>query len=233
MPSSFPLSDERPVEEHPSWEPRERSEVERDSNGIRTRDKALGETLAWVVDTLLQDESDIKKAEQLKLQKREALESLSYVRDVLMTNTMELEEDRLIGGEEKKRRQLKEQKEHDDRQAATAAALLSVPQPAPVSDSRLKHSASTQQIRRKPPLTSPTRSSFHTPSTVAWGKNAEQATWSHSRSSFATPTSAVPAAVMPRPPPPTSTRYRRDPKNKSDQTPTRNEEYLDPLGALR
>ncbi|KAF9532931.1 rab-GTPase-TBC domain-containing protein [Crepidotus variabilis] len=233
--TSFPLLDERPAEERPPWEPKARFEIEREVSDIRLRDKTLGVSLAWVVDTLLQDETDVKDVERMKLQKREALESLAYVRDVLMSSTMELEEDRLIGREEQKRRKLKLQKEQEDRQAATAAAMLNLPLPAPVTEGRLKHSASAQQIRRKPAPTptSPARSSFHTPPTGNPRDVSERAPWNYTRSSFATPTSAIPPPVMPRPPPPTSTGFRRETTSKTDQTPPRTEGYLDPLGALR
>jgi hypothetical protein len=36
--------------------------------------------------------------------------------------------------------------------------------------------------------------------------------------------------VIPRPPPPTSTTFRR---GKTDQSASKNESYLDPLGALK
>jgi len=228
-PSSFPLVDERPIEERPPWEPRTRFEVESDISQIRSRDKSLGESLAWIVDSLLQDESEAKNAEKIKLQKREALESLSYVRDVLMTNTMELEHDRLIGREERSRRRQKARKEKEDRQAASAAAMLNPPAPAPVNDSHFRHFG-TQRVKRSP-AHSPSRSPPPHGSSPS-GDLSQRAPWNFTRSSFGGSTGAVPSSLLPRPPPPTSTTLRRDTK-APDQTPPKNDQYLDPLGALR
>ncbi|KIM49172.1 hypothetical protein M413DRAFT_438340 [Hebeloma cylindrosporum] len=224
--SSFQLTDERPVEERPPWEPRTRFEMERDISRYSSRDKTLGESLAWIVDALLQDESEVKDVQKVKLQKREALESLSYVRDVLMTNIMSLDDDRLIGGEEKERRRAKTQKERDDLKAASASAVVAPPAPVPVADSHVKQITHHRVQPRSPPLPSPSPSSSLRPN--------ERAPWNYTRSSFSTPTSTLPLASMPRPPPPTSTSLRREGKLARDQTPTKTEEgYQDPLGALR
>ncbi|KAF9480117.1 RabGAP/TBC [Pholiota conissans] len=219
--SSFPLLDERPIEERPPWEPKTRFEMEKEVAQMRIRDKSLGESLAWIVDALLQDESDIQDAERMKVKKREALESLSYVRDVLMTNEMSLEEDRLIGGEEKAARMIKAQKESEELQAASAS--VAPPARVPVTDSHMKP--------RSPGVVRPAAMVKLPPEGMP-----QRAPWNYTRSSFATPTSAVPSALMPRPPPPTSTSLRRENRKSRDQTPPRKEEttgYQDPLGALR
>ncbi|KAF8959037.1 rab-GTPase-TBC domain-containing protein [Flammula alnicola] len=161
--SSFPLMDERPVEERPPWEPRTRFEIERDISQIRSRDKSLGESLAWIVDALLQDESEVQDAQRIKVQKREALESLSYVRDVLMTNEMTLDDDRLVGGEEKMRRKLKAQKESEELQAASASAVVAPPARVPVTDSHHGHSSA---YRARPPSPGPLLSPYFATSTV-------------------------------------------------------------------
>ncbi|KAG6832371.1 hypothetical protein H0H92_002639 [Tricholoma furcatifolium] len=98
--SMFPLSDERPPEERPPWEPRSRFEMERESSSLRATNKRLGEALVWIVDALLQDETEVKEPQRLKKQRQEALESLSYVRDVLLGNVDEIEEERLLGEED-------------------------------------------------------------------------------------------------------------------------------------
>ncbi|KAF9559134.1 RabGAP/TBC [Agrocybe pediades] len=221
--TSFPLMDERPVEERPPWEPRTRFEIEKDINDLKTRDKILGESLAWIVDALLLDESEPQDADRIKRQKQEALESLSYVRDVLMTNALNLDNDRLTGGEEKTRRRLKAQKEIEERQAAAALAIVSPPVPVPVVDSHAKHGISAQH-------------SFASPRPVGTqgsGEFSQRAPWNYTRSSFAAPTSAIPTGLMPRPPPPTSTSMRREATKSRDQTPAKSESYQDPLGALR
>ncbi|KDR81561.1 hypothetical protein GALMADRAFT_239585 [Galerina marginata CBS 339.88] len=226
--SSFPLVDERPVEERPPWEPRTRFEIERDISQMHSRDKSLGESLAWIVDALLQDESEAKDTERIKKQKQEALESLSYVRDVLMTNAMKLDDDRLVGGEEKMRRRVKAQKESEELQAASASAIVVPPVPVPVTDSQLKHSSAHRARPRSPGPLSPAP-------TILKGTTdfSQRAPWNYTRSSFSAPTSAVPTALMPRPPPPTSTSLRREARKSRDQTPSRSEGYQDPLGAIR
>ena len=227
QPTSFQLIDERPVEERPPWEPRTRFEMERDISQIRSRDKILGETLAWIVDALLQDESEAKDLERHKKQKQEAIESLSYVRDVLMTNEMALDDDRLVGGEERTRRKLKAERESEERQAANAAAIVAPPAPASVTDSQLKHATAYRARPRSPGPPVP-------PMSISRGTGPSQrAPWNYTQSNFGNAASSIPSAVMPRPPPPTSTSLRREAKRSRDLTPSRAEGYQDPLGAIR
>lgn len=198
---------------------------------MRNRDKNLAESLAWIVDALLQDESDVEYAERIKMKKREALESLSYVRDVLMMNEMTLDEDRLIGGEEKAQRRLKAQKENEELKAASASAVVAPPARVPVTDSHMKHSYTQRAARPRSPGIIPPASMAKLPADII----SQRAPWNYTRSSFATPTSAVPSALMPRPPPPTSTSLRRENQKSRDQMPPGKEDptYQDPLGALR
>ncbi|KIM80775.1 hypothetical protein PILCRDRAFT_9217 [Piloderma croceum F 1598] len=96
--ATFPLANERPSEERPPWEPRTRFEMERDISEMRSLNKQLGKSVGWIVDALLQDEDEVKDAERLKSiqsKKREALESLAYVRDVLNGGVTKVEEERL------------------------------------------------------------------------------------------------------------------------------------------
>jgi len=201
--------------------------MEQDISRYRSRDKALGESLAWIVDALLQDESEVKNVKKVKLQKREALESLSYVRGVLMTNIMALDDDRLIGGEEKDRRKTKAQQETDDLQAASASAVVAPPAPVPVADSRVKQATHHRVRPRSPPLPA------HSGVLRSNNNLSQRAPWNYTRSSFSSPTSGVPAALLPRPPPPTSTSLRREGNTpRETQTATKTEGYQDPLGAL-
>jgi len=202
--------------------------MERDLSEIRSRDKSLGESLAWIVDVLLQDKSDSQDAQSIKMQKREALESLSYVRDVLMMGSMELDKDRLIGGEEKSRRKQKLEKESKDLRAATAAAAaVFPPAPVPVVDSQTKHSNMRSRSRPRSPV------SFAT--NVTKGNEVlPRAPWNYTRSSFGGNSgSAVPPELMPRPPPPTSTSLRREGRKSRDGKAPQNEGYDDPLGASK
>ena len=215
------MVDERPVEEKPPWEPRTRFEMERDISEIRSRDKSLGESLAWIVDTLLQDESESQGAQSIKTQKREALESLSYVRDVLMTNAMKLDEDRLLGGEEKLSRKQKLERKSKDMRAAAAA--VSAPVPVQVADSRTKHSNARSRSRPRSPI-------FFASNVTKGNETLPRAPWNHTRSSFGSNGgSAIAPELMPRPPPPTSTNLRRE----GTKSALQNEGYDDPLGASR
>lgn len=198
--------------ERPSWEHQTRFEVEKELAMMRSRDKNLGGALAWIVDALLQDEGGKRDFERMRSRKREALESLSYVRDVLMTDTMDPDGDRLIGTEEVERRNLKTQKEREELQAGVAAVALNPPIPASLADSHSRYSA-----RRR-------RSSFR--STVipkGISDPSQQTLWSSTQST-------VPPGVIPQPPPRTSTTLRR---GKNNPSTSRGEDYLDPLGALR
>ena len=193
--------------------------MERDISEIRSRDKSLGESLAWIVDALLQDESESQDAQSIKMQKREALESLSYVRDVLMLNNMKLDEDRLTGGEERlSRKQKLEKKTKDLRAASAAAATVSPPVPVQVADSSMR-----SRSRPRSPI------SF-APNVTRGNEALPRAPWNYTRSSYGSDGgSAVTPGLMPRPPPPTSTNLRREGKRTAPQ----NEGYDDPLGASR
>ncbi|KAI0637423.1 hypothetical protein C8Q77DRAFT_1097485 [Trametes polyzona] len=117
--AAYPLSPERPTTERPPWEPRSRFEMEREIAQLQALQRKLGDTVGWVVDTLLLDESEADEAAKktVEKRKREALECLSYVRDVLKGAVTEVEDERLVGEEELKRRR---EKERQEREAAEA-----------------------------------------------------------------------------------------------------------------
>lgn len=100
------MTGERPSEERPPWEPRTRFEMEKEINELRTLQKRLGEAVGYAVDVLLQDEDNRQNEEVLKIRerKREAVESLAYIRDVLNGGTVDVEEERLFGEDEYRRR---------------------------------------------------------------------------------------------------------------------------------
>ena len=113
--AAFPLANERPSEERPPWEPRTRFEMERDISEMRSLNKQLGKSVGWIVDALLQDEDEVTDAERLKSiqsKKREALESLAYVRDVLNSGVTKVEEERLWSEQKFERRSREETAGH-------------------------------------------------------------------------------------------------------------------------
>ncbi|KAI0693915.1 hypothetical protein BC835DRAFT_1351971 [Cytidiella melzeri] len=127
--AAYPLVDDKPATERPPWEPRTRFEMERDMSQLQTMQARLGDSVAWIVDTLLLDEGtpvDYQKGRQqtksVKERKREAIESLAYVRDVLkgIVPLEQVEDDRLISVEEMKKKQEKAMRYAQE--TATAAA---------------------------------------------------------------------------------------------------------------
>ncbi|KAF9005602.1 rab-GTPase-TBC domain-containing protein [Cyathus striatus] len=227
--SSFPLEDERPVEERPPWEPRTRFEIEKDVARIEIRDRRLGEALGWIVDSLLQDEEGSEEKMRLKKKKHEALESLSYVRDVLVSNKIELDEDRLVGEEEASERKAKAERERGDAEARRArAAVVVPPTPLPVVDSGVRRQEQMKSDLRKSGMLSGMGEARRTRGGEQRSESAT-APWNHTPSRFSTEQSGgglgLGAETLPRMPPRTSMGH-----GKGDQTPQR---YEDPLGALR
>lgn len=107
------MSPERPTVERPPWEPRSRREMEGEVAQEQALRRKLGDTVGWIVDTLLLDEgeaTDDASKTMVQKRKREALECLAYVRDVLKGTVTEVEDDRLLGEEEAKRRREKEKR---------------------------------------------------------------------------------------------------------------------------
>ena len=169
--AAYPLVDERPPAERPPWEPKTRFEMERDASDLRGLQKRLGDSVAWIVDTLLLDEES-DDTDRIRERKREALECLSYVRDVLKgtVSAGDVEEGRLLGEEELKKRKMamEERRAAEDRRAAaeaaeklakaTAAHLASSvptpPQPAVAAPPTL-HARTPASMRRMPDIISP------------------------------------------------------------------------------
>jgi TBC1 domain family member 5 len=169
--SAYPLTDERPPEERPPWEPRTRFEVERDAAQLRVVQRTLGASVSWIVDTLLLDEDDDKSEERVKKvreSKREALEALAYVRDVLLSGSTEVDEERLMSEEDFKKRR-KAQQEH----AATSTeeptspfnkAVISLPPASrPAAPMQAANAPRPRSVASYSALSSSPSSSFDTP----------------------------------------------------------------------
>ncbi|GLB35004.1 putative protein with domain in Tre-2, BUB2p, and Cdc16p [Lyophyllum shimeji] len=234
--SAFPLADDRPPEERPPWEPWTRFEMEREMSQLRSTNKRLGESLGWIVDVLLQDETESEDPLRLKKQKRKALESLSYVRDILMSDAPEIEEGRLVGEEELRSRK----SEKTSSSQASQVAAVAPPPPMPVTETPLHTTASRGPQSRSPPqpFASPSvssqfgriqkastlpRSSAGAPSSSGLDRLPP---WNYSRSGFSSPNVSVPTEALPRLPPPAG-------QKSGDQTPQSTQGERDPLGVLR
>lgn len=206
--------------------------MEKELAAQKSTNKQLGESLSWIVDVLLQDESQASDLQRLQKQKREALESLSYARDILIGNVSEIEPERLLS-EEEARRKRQPPKNESNGQANPA---LEIPKPvapalAPVIDGRLSSSNSRApqvQASRPPPqllhvdnvstARAPMQSSQTPTSAVSSSpvpNSARLAPWNYTRSSFSGGSSSLPATTLPRPPPPTSATLRRTVVNTS------------------
>jgi len=238
--AAFPLTDERPPETRPPWEPRSRFEMERDISEMRSLNKRLGRSVSWIVDVLLQDEDGVKEPQQLKdiqTKKREALESLSYVRDVLNSGSTKVEEERLWGEQEFKRRSM--EITMGNLRDSTSFQRQDIPQvnisqpaaPVPllVGDTRLRGVSGFRSstgvspslpLTHSPPLaprlSPPVKHPVHAPSATfsaspqllaSTGPSPQVAPWHSTPSGFSGATSSI-APALPRIPPRTSTSYR-------------------------
>ncbi|KAG6889306.1 hypothetical protein C0995_001962 [Termitomyces sp. Mi166 len=195
--STFPLTGERLTEESPPWESRSRLEMEGEISTLRSTNKRLGDSLGWIVDVLLQDEAEATEPRRLRKQKQEALESLSYVRDVLLGSVDEIDDSRLVGEEELRSRRTKEARTSQ----SSLPIQVVVPPPPPVSAAG---SRPQTQSRNTPPraMMSPT-------STIGSGRMSGTASsgvsrlapWNYSSSSFSSTDRSVGTEVLPRVPP--------------------------------
>jgi TBC1 domain family protein 5 len=256
--TAYPLVDERPPEERPPWEPRTRFEVERDAAQLRAVQRTLGDSVSWIVDTLLlsenADESE-ERTKQVRESKREALEALAYVRDVLLSGSTDVDEERLMSEEEFKRRRRAQQEKEE--QAATSKgeprssfdkAVISVPPvskpaaqiqatntPRPravASLSALPSSSSSFDSPRLEASKNPRASAF-----VATSPGQEsKAPWNYTRSNFSSPLGGFSAEVPSLAPLPRASTTLTPPtaavqSPPSSQTPT--SQLHDPLGVLQ
>lgn len=239
--SSFPLIDERPPEERPPWEPRSRFEMEKEIRDLQVLQKRLGDAVSIAVDALLQDEGDRRDLDRLKVlqaRKREAIESLAYVRDLLngAASTTGIDDERLLGEDEYVRRRMllqRQQEASSDSQASDVSTSPPLRAPAPVAS--VPHAKVDRQERqaqlvpnshpsislpRSPPVSRP--AFVQTAASQPGRKEAMPrrgtttkdpppslaAPWNHTPSNFSSSSPPLPTATLPRPPPRTSTTLR-------------------------
>ncbi|KIY69993.1 RabGAP/TBC [Cylindrobasidium torrendii FP15055 ss-10] len=206
--TSFALSEG----ERALWESRARtdSEMERELAEYRALNKRLGESLTWIVDTLLQDEEEVPDPALLKKKRREAVESLAYARDVLVSETRELEDERLFGEEELRERARRARVRRPEVHSPA------IPTPVSTVDSRQRWGAAT--------IGHSQRKSFGGLGTQM--NTRPPAPW---KTSFEKP--AISPGAMPRPPPPSSS--VRSLSTGSRERERAQPAMQDPLGALR
>lgn len=112
--------------------------MDKDIADLKAVQRRLGDSVSWIVDTLLLDEGVADSQDQAKTvreRKREAVECLSYVRDVLKGTVSpdRIEDDRLVGEEELKRRQAKKLEQEADMNKAPETATIIPALPLPVA----------------------------------------------------------------------------------------------------
>jgi TBC1 domain family protein 5 len=221
-PPAFPLLDESTPEERPPWEPKSRREMEQELDELKASQRRLGQSVGWIVDALLQSEGgdhDDEAVQKIRKRKQDALESLSYVRDVLQGHVASIDEERLWDDVELQRRKYQTTQADSE---ATAALPSSPPVTAgvavPTPSAPLPIVAGTASRPRpfmprfSPPIPTPLSPS-PTPSTssilpVELKPNANAtplAPWKYTRSNFSAPVSSV------TPPPPTSAALPKSP----------------------
>lgn len=207
--------------------------MEREISDLRSTNKRLGKSVGWIVDVLLQDEDGVKELQRLKeiqTKKREALESLAYVRDVLNGGVGTIEEERLSSEQELEKRKVDETVTRNSQERGSSEirnkVQIHLPPPAqmPVGDARIGGSRNSQKPSFSMPLeqqpnpssiraphsstrplhssTGPLSASPHVPT-----PSGHLAPWHSTRSSFSGATSPV-ATALPQVPPPMSATYQ-------------------------
>lgn len=247
------MVDDRPSDERPPWDHRSRLEMEGEIAQLRSFQRQLGDAVALSVDALLQDEGNDRPAEvlqRIKERKREALESLAHVRDLLKGNAKEVDDERLYGEEEYKRRRkplparhfsppprlpepaaaTRSSIEHRRQQSSPPAQnaaihpLISLPR-TPAVPLAIKTDVGGQ-VKPGQSATLPRRSSVSTTPAAEHPDTSDlaQAPWNYTRSNFGAPAPGTPG--LPRPPPPSRPTLQLPPASRQRKPSS------DPLGAL-
>lgn len=214
--------------------------MERDISEMRSLNQRLGKSVSWIVDMLLQDEDGVKEPERLKEiqgKKREALESLSYVRDVLNGGVTKVEEERLWGEQEFRRRSEEVSTRHTRGSGSFERhdnQFINKPPPVSVSDIRGFRSLQTSTpIPRRTSFTG-SRPIYSHSTALSTSMHASSpapaaASWHSTQSSFGARSTVAPA--LPQVPPPASSSYH-PPRIASPNKSPRLEVQHDPLGVL-
>ena len=191
--------------------------MERDIAQLRSVQRTLGASVSWIVDTLLLDgdagQSD-ERAKKVQESKREALEALAYVRDLLISGSTDVDEERLMSEEEFKKRR-KAQLEHAaiSTEEPRSSFNENVIPPPPVSKSAAAipgaNAPRPRAVASHSVAPSPPSSSFDSPrlsrsmgpgATAFAGVPAAQEgksrpPWNHTRSNFSSPLGGFSAEV--------------------------------------
>lgn len=228
--------------------------MEREIAQLRSVQRTLGASVSWIVDTLLLDgdaDQSEERTKKVRESKREALEALAYVRDVLNSGSTDVDEERLMSEEEfkKRRKALQEKQDH----AATSTEEPKSPfnenviSPPPVSKSAAStpgaHAPRPRAVASHSVVPSPRSSSFDSPRlgatahavTPAVQEGKSRAPWNYTRSNFSSPLGGFSAEVPSLAPLPRASTGLTPPAaavQNSQPTQTPPSRLHDPLGVL-
>lgn len=104
--AAYPLLDEHIADDRPVWEHESHLKTGRDAREMAEKNKRLSESITWILSVLQPNDLEAKDEddERVPVQRKEALESLTYVRDILGGEVEVIDERRLWGVEEYERR---------------------------------------------------------------------------------------------------------------------------------
>ena len=228
--------------------------MERDIAQLRSVQRTLGASVSWIVDTLLLDGDAVQSEERAKRvqeSKREALEALAYVRDLLISGSTDVDEERLMSEEEFKKRR---KTQLEDASSSTEESRLkfneNVISPPPVSKSAAPgpgaNAPRPRAVASHSVVLSPPSSSFDSPRlggsratalavTPAEQEGKSRAPWNHTRSNFTSPLGGFSAEVPSLAPLPRASTGLTPPGvvvQNSQPTQTPPSRLHDPLGVL-
>jgi TBC1 domain family protein 5 len=187
---------------------------------VKSLQRKLGDSVEWIVDALLQDEesADPAKLKSVREKKREALESLSYVRDVLKGRTTDIDEEQLFNPEV-----LLKRRTGSGETPLAKPVSPTTPPPVTVAEQRPRVRPSQESLS--------TQSSFM-PSLNSGRRTSQQSPPRSSAIHQGFSRQPTNVGAMPRPPPPTSTVLRPPsyPPTPGDAPPRKMQH--DPLGAI-
>lgn len=208
------------------------------------------------MDTLLLDEDACQPEERTKKvreSKREALEALAYVRDVLLSGSTDVDEERLMSEEDFKKRRLAQQEKPE--QAATSTdeprssfdkAIISPPPVSmPAAPIQATNAPRPRTVASHSALPS-SSSSFDSPrlnaskdsrasafvATPPGQKGKPHAPWNYTRSNFSSPPSGFSAEVPSLAPLPRASTAPMAAVQSSASSQTPSSRLHDPLGVL-
>jgi len=221
----------------PPWEPRTRFEIEREATAVRGTLKTLSDAVGAALDVLMHTETDPKHQAEDRSRRKEALECLDYVREVLgqasKGDVGSLDEERLWGEKGLEKRK-KVQAESPPQTSADLASQSKPAEPSPSAIVQPVKVANTPAVYRKTrgtslPVNRPVERSLPTrqSETIVAPWNHTPSSFSNSSLSYSLPTKPPPTTLAP--PPAARTSSRPEPIREHTGASV----HQDPLGVLR